>query len=230
VPKTIDNDVGGTDITFGFDTALNTVTDALDKLHHTAEAHHRVMVLEVMGRQAGFIALHAGVAGGADVILLPEIPFHFEAIYRKIKMRIQSGREFSIIVVSEGAYPHNGQQVFRHAGDKFFSARLGGIGQIVATSIENVCGAEARVTVLGHLQRGGTPTAFDRWLASRYGAAAVRAVANGKLGHMVALRGTKIIEVPLAQALAVPKRVDLNTDSVITARSLGTVLGDEVEA
>jgi len=228
VPKTIDNDVGGTDITFGFDTALDTATDALDKLHTTAESHHRVMVLEVMGRNAGFIALQSGVAGGADVILLPEIPFHFEAICHKITSRIQNGSKFSIIVVSEGAHPHDEQQVFRRAGDKVFTARLGGIGQVVATFIEKVCGAEARVTVLGHLQRGGQPTAFDRWLATRYGAAAVRAVANDKLGHMVALRGTDIIDIPLAQALAVPKCVDVNGDGVLTARSLGISLGDEV--
>lgn len=228
VPKTIDNDVGGTDITFGFDTALNTATDALDKLHTTAESHHRVMVLEVMGHHAGFIALHAGLAGGADVILLPEIPFHFEAVSHKINERIQNGREFSIIVVSEGAHPHDGQQIFRRAGDEVFSARLGGIGQVVATFIEKACGTETRVTVLGHLQRGGQPTAFDRWLATCYGAAAVRAVANGKLGHMIALRGTDIIEVPLTQALAVPKRVDINAGSVVTARSLGIALGDEV--
>ena len=226
VPKTIDNDVGGTDMTFGFDTALETATDAIDKLHTTAESHHRVMVLEVMGRDAGFIALHAGVAGGADVILIPEIPFSWETICNKVQSRVASGRKFSIIVISEGAHPAGEQQIFKRAGDEVFVARLGGIGQVVATFIEQSCGSEARVTVLGHLQRGGSPSAFDRWLATLYGSSAVRAAANQLYGHMVAMRGTRIITIPLAEALRVPKQVDVDGDGVATARSLGICLGD----
>lgn len=229
VPKTIDNDINGTEVTFGFDTALSIATEAIDRLHTTAEAHHRAMVLELMGRDAGFIALHAGVAGGADVILIPEIPFHFEAICRKVKARVAQGRPFSILAVAEGARPVGGQQVFRRAGDETYVARLGGIGRVVGTFVEKNCGVETRVTVLGHLQRGGTPTPFDRWLATRYGAAAVRAVANGKLGHMVALRSSRVIEIPLDEALAVPKRVDINGDGVLTARNLGISFGDEVD-
>ncbi|MDH5505858.1 MAG: ATP-dependent 6-phosphofructokinase [Anaerolineae bacterium] len=227
VPKTIDNDVGGTDFTFGFDTAVNIATEALDRLHTTAESHHRVMILELMGRDAGFIALHSGISGGADVILIPEIPFHFEAICRKVTERKESGRKFSILAVSEGAHPEGEQQVFRRAGDEVFVARLGGVGGTVATFVENVCQAEARVTVLGHLQRGGTPTAFDRWLATRYGAAAVRLIANKGFGRMVSLQQTTIVDVPFSEALAVPKRVDIGGDAVVTARGMGIAFGDE---
>ena len=226
VPKTIDNDVNGTEITFGFDTALNIAMEAIDRLHTTAESHHRVMILELMGRDAGFIALHAGVAGGADVILIPEIPFGFEAVCEKIQSRVESGRLFSIIAVSEGAYPEGDQQVFRRAGDEVFVARLGGIGYVVGKFIEDVCGTESRVTILGHIQRGGTPTAFDRWLATRYGASAVRLAASGKFGEMVSLNDAKITEVRLKDALKKPKRVDVNGDAVLTARGLGISFGD----
>jgi phosphofructokinase-like protein len=226
VPKTIDNDLQGTEVTFGFDTALNTAMDALDRLHTTAEAHHRVMVLELMGRDAGFITLHAGVAGGADVILIPEIPFDFEKVCEKITQRAAIGRHFSIVAVSEGAHPIGGDQVFSRAGDDVFVARLGGIGQVVGKFIGQVCGMETRVTVLGHLQRGGTPTAFDRWLATRFGAAAVRLVAEGGLGRMVALREGEVIDIPLSEAVSSPKRVDLNGDGILTARGLGICLGD----
>lgn len=226
VPKTIDNDIHGTEVTFGFDTALNTATDAIDRLHTTAEAHHRVMVLELMGRDAGFITLHAGVAGGADVILIPEIPFDFEKVCEKIQQRAQGGRPFSIVAVSEGAHPVGGDQVFSRAGDEVFVARLGGIGQVVGKFIGQVCGMETRVTVLGHLQRGGTPTAFDRWLATRFGAAAVRLAAEGGHGRMVALQDAKIIGIPIDEAVAVPKRVDLDGDGVLSARGLGICLGD----
>jgi phosphofructokinase-like protein len=225
VPKTIDNDVGGTETTFGFDTALTIATEALDRLHTTAEAHHRVMVLELMGREAGFIALHSGVAGGADVILIPEIPFKFEAIIRKIRERVEHGSKFSLLAVSEGASPQGGQAVYRTSGDAVYFARLGGIGQEVGKYIE-AQGFEARVTVLGHLQRGGSPTAFDRWLASRYGAAAVRTAAAGGFGQMVALREAKVIAVPLREALAIPKRVNLDGDAITTARGLGISFGD----
>jgi 6-phosphofructokinase 1 len=226
VPKTIDNDIGGTDITFGFDTALSIATEALDRLHTTAEAHHRVMVLELMGRDAGFITLHSGIAGGADAILIPEIPFHYEAVAACVRRRVKNGTLFSIIAVSEGAKPAGGAQVYARGGDEVYVPRLGGIGQIVGEYLEQQ-GFETRVTVLGHLQRGGTPTAFDRWLATRYGAAAVRVAAQGRFDHMVALRSAKIIDIPLAEALAVPKRVDVNGDAVLTARGIGISFGDE---
>ncbi len=226
VPKTIDNDIGGTEVTFGFDTAVNTATEAIDKLHSTAEAHHRVMVLELMGRDAGFISLHAGVAGGADVILIPEIPFKYELIAKKIRHRVDRGSLFSIIAVSEGAKAVDGEQVFSRQGDEVYVPRLGGIGQRVGEYIEGQ-GFETRVTVLGHLQRGGTPTPFDRWLATRYGAAAVRLAAAGKFDRMVALRANKIIDVSLEEATATPRRVNINDDAVITARGLGISFGDE---
>lgn len=226
VPKTIDNDIGGTEATFGFDTAVTTATEAIDKLHTTAEAHHRVMVLELMGRNAGFIALHAGVSGGADVILIPEIPFKYQSVIAKVRQRVERGYLFSIVAVSEGAKPHTGEQVFSREGDEVYVPRLGGIGQVVGERIEDA-GFETRVTVLGHLQRGGTPTPFDRWLATRYGAAAVRLAVQGKFDHMVSLQAGKIVDVPLAEAIAVPKRVDINDDAVITARGMGIAFGDE---
>jgi ATP-dependent phosphofructokinase / diphosphate-dependent phosphofructokinase len=226
VPKTIDNDIGGTEATFGFDTAVTTATEAIDKLHTTAEAHHRVMVLELMGRDAGFIALHAGVAGGADVILIPEIPFRFESVVAKVRQRVDRGYLFSIIAISEGAKSLEGDQVFSRAGDEVYVSRLGGIGHVVGEYVERK-GFETRVTVLGHLQRGGTPTPFDRWLATRYGAAAVRLAAQGKFDRMVSLHAGKIMDVPLEDAIATPKRVDLRDDAVITARGLGISFGDE---
>jgi len=226
VPKTIDNDVGGTEITFGFDTALMIATEALDRLHTTAEAHHRVMVLELMGRDAGFIALHSGVSGGADVILIPEIPFKHESIIRKVRERAQGGSKFSLLAVSEGAKPLGGQEVYARSGDAVYVPRLGGIGQEVSNYIEQQ-GFEARVTVLGHLQRGGSPTAFDRWLATRFGAAAVRTASKGSFGRMVALRGSQIVDIPLSEALAIPKRVDLKGDALATARGIGISFGDE---
>ena len=226
VPKTIDNDIGGTEATFGFDTAVTTATEAIDKLHTTAEAHHRVMVLEVMGRNAGFIALHAGVSGGSDVILIPEIPFRYESVVKKVQERVERGMLFSIVVVSEGAKPAEGEQVFSRAGDEIYVPRLGGIGQKVGEYIEQQ-GFETRVTVLGHVQRGGTPSPFDRWLATRYGAAAVRLAAQGGFDRMVSLQAGKITDVSLAEAIAIPKRVDINHDAVITARGMSIAFGDE---
>jgi 6-phosphofructokinase 1 len=226
VPKTIDNDIGGTETTFGFDTAVTTATEALDKLHTTAEAHHRVMVLELMGRDAGFIALRAGIAGGADVILIPEIPFRYETVAAKVRQRVERGMLFSIIAVSEGAKPVRGEQVFSRVGDEIYTPRLGGIGQLVGEYIEQQ-GFETRVTVLGHLQRGGSPTPFDRWLATCYGSEAVRLAAQGRFDRMVSLQAGSIVDVPLSDAIAVPKRVDLGHDSMITARGLGILFGDE---
>lgn len=226
VPKTIDNDVGGTEVTFGFDTALETATEAIDKLHTTAESHHRVMVLELMGRDAGFIALHAGVAGGADVILIPEIPFHYAAVVAKVVERVESGRPFSIIAVSEGAKSVDGEQVFARAGNEVYVPRLGGIGQLVGEYLEEHSGQETRVTVLGHIQRGGSPTPFDRWLATRYGAAATRLAAEGGFGRMVSLQNGIVTDISLADALATPKRVDVNGDAICTARDVGIALGD----
>ncbi len=226
VPKTIDNDIGGTELTFGFDTAVSTATEAIDRLHTTAEAHHRVMVLELMGRDAGFIALHAGVAGGADVILIPEIPFKFESVLAEVRQRVEQGYLFSIIVVSEGAQAQGGAQVFSRAGDEIYTPRLGGIAQVVGEYIQQH-GYESRVTVLGHLQRGGSPTAFDRWLATRFGAAAVRLAAQGKFDRMVALRCGQIVDVPLEEVVTLTKRVKIDDDAIITARNMGISFGDE---
>lgn len=226
VPKTIDNDIGGTEISFGFDTALNTATDALDKLHTTAESHHRVMVLELMGRDAGFITLNAGLAGGADVILIPEIPFRFDSICSKVIERRDSRSKFSIIAVSEGAQPIGGEQVISIPADEISVARLGGVGELVARVVTRETGVESRVTVLGHLQRGGTPSAFDRWLATRYGAAAVRLSMNGGLGRMVSLQNGVIKDVTIAEAISRPKRVWLDGDAITTTRNIGICLGD----
>jgi 6-phosphofructokinase 1 len=210
VPKTIDNDLGGTDFTFGFQTAVQIVTDAIDRLHTTAESHNRVMVVEVMGRHAGWIATHAGIAGGADAILVPERPFDIDQVVSHIRRRHEHGRLFSIVVVSEGAAPIAGTLEVR-AGtstDEFGHERLGGIGVTLEREIERRTGYETRATILGHVQRGGTPVAFDRVLATRFGVAAMRAAEAESFGAMVALRGTDIVEVPLAQALAEPKLLD----------------------
>ncbi|OAT81361.1 6-phosphofructokinase [Desulfotomaculum copahuensis] len=230
VPKTIDNDLMDTDQTFGFDTALTTATEALDKLHTTAESHHRIMVLEVMGRYAGWIALEAGLAGGADVILIPELPYRIEQVIGKINQREQQGKKFSIVVVAEGAKPLNGEQVVqKRVEDSFDPVRLGGIGQVVARQLEEATGKEARVTVLGHLQRGGSPTAFDRILATRYGTGAVKLVMEGRFGEMVCLHGTEITSVPLAETGGRTRQVPLDSDLLHSARKLGICLGDNKE-
>jgi len=226
VPKTIDNDIIGTDVAFGFDTAVNTATEAIDRLHTTAEAHHRVMVLELMGRDSGFIALRAGMAGGADVILIPEIPFRLESVCEKIQARAEAGRHFSIVAVAEGAYQEGGEQVFVRRGDKTSQARLGGIGRTVSKYIEGACKVESRVIVLGHLQRGGSPTAFDRWLATCFGGEVVRLAAKRGYGRMVSLRGEEIIDVELKGCVGEPKRVNVEGDAVLTARGLGICMGD----
>jgi 6-phosphofructokinase 1 len=200
VPKTIDNDLSGTDFTFGFDTAVNIATEAIDRLHTTAESHHRVLVVEVMGRHAGWIALHAGIAGGASAVLIPEQPFDIEAVCALVETRFHT-QYAPIIVVSEGAVPAEGGDMTLVSGEKdaFGHVRLGGIGDRLAREIEGRTGKEARAVVLGHIQRGGTPSAFDRWLATRFGLQAIDAVADGDFGMMVALRGTKIIRVPLIE-------------------------------
>ncbi len=209
VPKTIDNDVPCTINTFGFDTAVTTVVEALDKLHTTAESHDRVMIVEVMGRDAGFIALYAGVAGTADVVLIPEIPFELERVCEKVVARERAGRRFSIIVVAEGAVPKAGEMALQSgAVDAFGHVRLGGIGQWLAAEIETRTGAESRAVVLGHVQRGGTPTAYDRVLATRFGLHAIDAVHDADWGTMVALRGTDIVRVPLGDATRELKLVD----------------------
>ncbi len=200
VPKTIDNDLSGTDFTFGFDTAVNIAMEAIDRLHTTAESHHRVLVVEVMGRHAGWIALHAGLAGGASVVLIPEQPFDIKAVCALVEDRFRT--EYApIIVVSEGAVPAEGGDMTLVSGetDAFGHVRLGGIGDRLASEIESRTGKEARAVVLGHVQRGGTPSAFDRWLATRFGLQAVDAVADGDFGTMMALRGTRIIRVPLIE-------------------------------
>jgi 6-phosphofructokinase 1 len=208
VPKTIDNDLGATDVTFGFDTALQVATEAIDRLHTTAESHHRIMIVEVMGRHAGWIALHSGLAGGADVILIPERPFDIEEVCRLIQRRHARGRYFSIVVAAEGATPVEGTLELVTTGtDEFGHARLGGIGQLLEREIEERTGFESRATVLGHIQRGGTPTAFDRVLATRLGVAAIDAATDGKWGQMPALRGTKIQLVSLSEAVAELKTV-----------------------
>jgi ATP-dependent phosphofructokinase / diphosphate-dependent phosphofructokinase len=203
VPKTIDNDLGGTDMTFGFDTAVQIATDAIDRLHTTAESHNRVMIVEVMGRHAGWIALYSGLAGGADVILIPERPFDIDEVCRLIRRRHSRGRFFSIVVVAEGALPKEGSMETVAAGeDEFGHVRLGGIGQRLEQEIEARTGFESRATVLGHIQRGGTPTAFDRVLATRLGVAAIDAANDGSWGQMPALRGTRVELVPLSEAVA----------------------------
>jgi 6-phosphofructokinase 1 len=202
VPKTIDNDLAATDVTFGFDTALQVATEAIDRLHTTAESHHRVMVVEVMGRHAGWIALHSGIAGGGDVILIPERPFDIEEVCGLISRRHARGRNFSIVVVAEGASPREGtMEVAEGDLDEFGHVRLGGIGHRLEHEIEDRTGFETRAVVLGHIQRGGTPTAFDRVLATRLGVAAIDAAHDGRWGTMPALRGTRIELVPLAEAV-----------------------------
>ncbi len=227
VPKTIDNDVSGTVTTFGFDTAVQTAIEAIDKLHTTAESHDRVMVLEVMGRDAGFIALHSGISGTADVVLIPEIPWKIEHVCEAVMERDRSGRKFAIIVVAEGAKEMGGTASVIGESLPGQDRRVGGIAQRLAKTIQERTGKESRSMVLGHLQRGGMPTGYDRLLATRFGGAAAQAVADGMWGHMVALQTPNIVTVPIAEALRVPKRVDPAHDVVQTARRLGISFGDE---
>lgn len=227
VPKTIDNDLPETERTFGFDTAVTIATEALDRLHTTAESHHRVMLLEVMGRYAGWIALHAGVGGGADCILIPEIPFRVDAILAKIDERKDQGKLFSIIIVAEGAFPQGGEMtVARMVGDGADRIRLGGIGNKLAREIEEQGKVETRCTVLGHLQRGGSPTAYDRILATRYGVAAAEAVRDRHFGCMVALRNDAIRRVSMEKVVDKPAGVPLNHELIRAARAIGVSFGE----
>jgi 6-phosphofructokinase 1 len=226
VPKTIDNDVSGTQRSFGFDSAVSTATEAIDKLHSTAESHDRVMVVELMGRYAGWIALYSGLSGSADVILLPEIPFDIEKVCEKIRSREAAGRHFSIVVVAEGARPKDGTVELMERRGVGTVDRLGGIAGKVARTIEQHTGKETRTLVLGHLQRGGSPTTYDRLLALRFGAAAVRAIADEAFGTMVGLNGPDITRVPLDQVVGRSKNVPLDSDTIRTARELGIRLGD----
>ena len=228
VPKTIDNDLQGTNVTFGFATAVTTTTDALDKLHSTAQAHRRVMVVEVMGRHAGWIALFAGLAGSADVILIPEIPYDFERVCEKIRQRYSTRSDFAIVVISEGAKEIGTDATYKLGKDEFKEhAVLGGIAERLARQIEEATGHEARSVVLGHLQRGGSPVAFDRLLAQRMGCAAVRYIAEGTQSGMVAQVSGKIVLVPFEQVVGGTRGVELDADTIATGRDLGICFGDE---
>ena len=226
VPKTIDNDIVETTNTFGFDTAVSFATDAIDRLHTTAEAHHRVMVAEVMGRYAGWIALYAGVAGGADVILIPELPFDLEKVAHRIRERDAYGARFSIVVVAEGAKPVGGEVSLQRAASGEYVERLGGIGAKVTLELERLTGKEARSVVLGHLQRGGSPTSFDRVLATRFGARAVELLLEGHYGQMVAFHPPDIVPVPLEKIVGRTRNIPVDFDVVRTARAMGISLGD----
>ena len=226
VPKTTDNDIVGTNITFGFDSAVSFATEAIDRLHVTAEAHHRVMVGEVMGRSAGWITLHAGVAGGADVILTTEIPYEFDRVAACIAERERFGARFSIVVVAEGAAPRGGEVSVVEPAREGRLARLGGLGEQVAVGLEELTGKEARSVVLGHLQRGGGPTSFDRLLATRFGGKAVELVMAGQFGHMVANRPPNIVSVPLEEVVGRTKQVPPDLDLIRTARAVGISFGD----
>ncbi len=226
VPKTIDNDLRGTDVTFGYNTAVGIVTEALDRLHSTAESHHRAMVVEVMGRDAGWIALESGIAGSADVILLPEIPFDMERVCEAIETRRQRCCRFSIVVVSEGAFPKGGDKVVRATAEETHGVeRLGGISRHVADEIERRLDMETRVVVLGHVQRGGTPSPFDRILGSRFGTTAVDLVEKGLFGHMVALKGRAVEAIPIEDAVGSLNRVDPQGQLVKAAEDLGIMMG-----
>lgn len=226
VPKTIDNDLRGTDVTFGYNTAVNIVTEALDRLHSTAESHQRVMVVEVMGRDAGWIALESGLAGSADVILIPEIPFDMQSVCDAIQKRKERGSKFSIVVAAEGAFPAEGQKVVQLSEDKNFGVeRLGGIGVFVADKISEMMDIETRVVVLGHVQRGGTPSPFDRILGSRFGVKAVELIENGEFGKMVSLKGRDVGSVDIVEAVDSLNRVEPDGDLVRSAEAIGIMLG-----
>ncbi len=230
VPKTIDNDLACTELTFGFMTALDIATEALDRLHTTAESHDRVMILEVMGRNTGWIALHSGIAGGADVILIPEVPFSTESVATKILARDAGGSKFSIIVIAEGAVEIGHEQIYQDKGDPLHAPRLGGIGNYCRQELERWINKEVRCVVLGHLQRGGRPNAFERMLATNFGSWAVRTLAEGKKGVMVALQAGDIVPVPISEAIANVKTVPPGGQLIRTARDTGISFGSPDEA
>jgi len=227
VPKTIDNDVRGTDLTFGFISACTTATEGIDKLHTTAQSHHRVMIIEVMGRYAGWLALYSGVAGGGDIILIPEIPFNIGKICEVVKRRHERGNRFSIVVVSEGAKPKGGRLTIKKMVAKSTdTVRLGGIANLLAEEIEKKTRIESRATILGHLQRGGSPTPYDRVLATQLGTEAVHFIAKKRFDHMVALKGSDLVPYPLKKVINNQKLVPINHTLIKTARSIGTSFGD----
>ncbi len=227
VPKTIDNDLRGTDVTFGFDTAVSIATEAIDRVHTTAQSHHRVMIVEVMGRTAGWLALYSGVAGGGDIILIPEIPYSIEAIIRKVKDRYRMGKRFSIIVVSEGAKPMGGDVVIRQiVKNSPEQVRLGGVSFVIGHQIEQATGIETRQVILGHLQRGGTPTPADRVLATRLGTKAVELIEARQYGYMAAVKGNDIKAVSIEEAAKGPRNVPIEHPLITSARSVGTCFGD----
>jgi phosphofructokinase-like protein len=226
IPKTIDNDLMETDVTFGYNTALQTATDAIDKLHSTAESHHRVMILEVMGRYAGWIALESGIAGGADVILIPEIPFTIEKMCAAIEERRKNGSRFSIVVAAEGAFPLGGGRIVKKTAEETLALeRLGGVGDYIAREIAGCLKMDIRVTVLGHLQRGGSPTTFDRCLGSRFGIKALQLVEKGEFGRMVCLKGVEIKSIPIERAVRKLKLLDPNGEMAVAAEEFGISLG-----
>jgi ATP-dependent phosphofructokinase / diphosphate-dependent phosphofructokinase len=227
VPKTIDNDLRGTDVTFGFDTAVSIATEAIDRVHTTAQSHHRVMIVEVMGRTAGWIALYSGIAGGGDIILIPEIPYNIESVIRKVKDRNKMGKRFSIVVVSEGAKPKGGDVVIRQiVKNSPEQVRLGGISFMLGKQIEDATGIETRQVILGHLQRGGTPTPTDRVLATRLGTKAMELVEAGQYGYMAAVKGNDITAVPIEEAAKGPRNVPVDHPLIMSARAVGTCFGD----
>ena len=228
VPKTIDNDLKGTDVTFGFDSAVAVATDAIDRVHTTAESHHRVMIVEVMGHHAGWIALHSGIAGGGDVILIPEIEYKLEYITKEVQKRNKKGKRFTIIVVAEGAKPKGGEQVIkRKIAEATDSVRLGGIGPVLANEIEDATGIATRTVVLGHLQRGGTPTPTDRVLATSLGTKAVELIENGDFGQMVSVSGRDFTKVALKDVATGPRTIPTDHPLIASARSVGTCFGDK---
>ena len=227
VPKTIDNDLASTDVTFGYYSAVSVATDAIDRLQTTASSHHRVMVVEVMGRYAGWIALGAGIAGSADIILIPEIPFQWDKVYEHVLLRSKSGNRFSIVCVAEGAKANSGDQVVKEMDKKRTDpVRLGGIGELVGKKIEEETGLETRTVVLGHILRGGSPTPYDRILATKYGWMALKLAAEGKFGYMVSLRGDEVSSVPVKEAILNLRTVPLDSQMIQSARAVGASFGD----